>query len=177
MRLNSPIESLSQCEGSKIVIATDSNTAAQLLNRDNVYKTVGSVTWYHSIPAGVIDSKRLRVTSAASSIVNSLAISNIVSGYAPDDRTLISTTALTSVSESEVAIEIAKFWNLSSSELSMVGRYQIADSLPLFSPGSRGVQSAQVGSGIYLAGDYLSAGSQNGALLSGRLAALEALTH
>jgi predicted NAD/FAD-dependent oxidoreductase len=100
-----------------------------------------------------------------------------VSGYAPADRTLISTTTLAKVSESEIALEIAKFWNLSPNELSIVGRYEIADSLPLFSPGDRGVQSAQVGSDIYLAGDYLSAGSQNGALLSGRLAALEALTH
>ncbi len=177
VRLSSPITSLSQCEGAKIIIATDSNTAAQLLNRDNSYKSVGSVTWYHSIPAGVINSKRLRVTSVESPIVNSLAISNIVSGYAPADRTLISTTTLAKVSESEIALEIAKFWNLSPNELSIVGRYEIADSLPLFSPGDRGVQSAQVGSDIYLAGDYLSAGSQNGALLSGRLAALEALTH
>jgi hypothetical protein len=38
-----------------------------------------------------------------------------------------------------------------------------------------GVKSSRVGENYFIAGDYLAAGSQNGALLSGRLAALESL--
>ena len=48
-------------------------------------------------------------------------------------------------------------------------------SLPIFAPGGAMVRSSRIADGIYIAGDYRSAPSQNGALLSGRLAAEELL--
>ncbi len=175
VQLNAPVDSLAQFSGKKVIIATDSKTATHLLGKSDETQAVSSVTWYHSLPAGIVTSKRLRITSAQSPLVNSLAISNVVSQYAPNDRTLISSTALRGISDETAIEEIAKFWGIAPSEFSLIKRYDISQALPKFTPGYRGVNASRVGENLYIAGDYLTAGSQNGALLSGRLAALESL--
>lgn len=175
--LNSAVDSLSQFDGKKIILATDSVTSAKLLGRSNDIATVSSVTWYHSVPANLITSKRLRVTSTASPLVNSIAISNVVSQYAPEGKTLLSSTTLHPLSDQEALMEIAKFWGTAPSEFEFIKRYEIKSALAAFKPGRKGVSSAQVRDSVFIAGDYLTAGSQNGALLSGRLAATESLAN
>ena len=177
IHLSSPIDSLSQFADRKVIVATDDVMASRLLDISPTQEHAKSVTWYHSIPAGAIDSKRLRVTSASSPIVNSIAISNVASQYAPASQTLLSSTSLQLLSDEGARDEISKFWQIPPSELQLVKRYEIRNSLPIVKPGSVGVSSSRVSENKYRAGDYLSAGSQNGALLSGRLAALELLTH
>jgi protoporphyrinogen oxidase len=176
IHLNAPIQELGQFKGRQVIIATDEKVAAQLLGSASDQKQTSSYTWYHSIAAGEIESARLRVASTPSSIVNSIAMSNIVDSYAPSGRTLISSTSLTALTDSAALSEIAKYWSISPSEFELVKRYDIKDSLPVYSPGRAAeARSAKVGENIFRAGDYLTAGSQNGALLSGRLAAMELL--
>lgn len=177
VQLNMQVENLDQFAGKKIIIATDSHTAAHLLGQSDQRATVGSITWYHSLPAGLINSKRLRVTSAESPLVNSIAMSNVIPEYAPEGRTLLSSTSLTPVGDEVIAQEIGKFWGIAHNELELVKRYEIKRSLPQFTPGSTSVNSSRVDDNTFMAGDYLVSGSQNGALLSGRLAALESLAH
>jgi hypothetical protein len=109
--------------------------------------------------------------------VNSIAISNVVSQYAPEGKTLISSTSLHSLTDEAAVREIAKFWGIAPFEFELVKRYEIKSALPAFKPGRGGVSSTQVSDSVFLAGDYLTAGSQNGALLSGRLAATESLAY
>jgi hypothetical protein len=177
IHLNSPVNSLEQFAGKKIVVATDSITASKLLGTLSEANFADTHTWYHSLPAGVIESKRLRVTSAKSPIVNSISLSNVVPEYAPGSQTLISTTTLASLSDDAIATELSKFWGIDSSQFNLVKHYEINNSLPIFAPSQVGITSAQVRENVYRAGDYMTAGSQNGALLSGRLAAQELLTH
>jgi hypothetical protein len=177
VQLNSQIDSLAQFEGKKIILATDFSTAAKLLQIESTSTSVKSTTWYHTIPAGVIATKRLRVTSAASPLVNSIAISNVVPEYAPEGRTLISSTSLAALSDDVAVTEISKFWGIPASEFEFIKRYEIASSLPQFLPGRTGVSSARLTDSVFIAGDYRAAGSQNGALLSGRLAAMESLAY
>jgi hypothetical protein len=106
-------------------------------------------------------------------IVNSLAISELLPASAPADRTLYSSTTLGHASESEVRRHLALIWQVDTADWELVAKYDIKNALPLFSPGRSQVHSLQVRDGIWRAGDYLSAPSQNGALASGRLAALE----
>jgi len=176
VHLNAPVDSLEQFENKKIIVATGATTAQKLLGTSSTASFAHSHTWYHSVPAGVISSKRLRVTSTANPIVNSIALSNVVSQYAPADRTLISSTSIADISDDQALNEIAKFWGIAPSEFALIKRYDIADSLPVFAPGSNGVTATQVRENVFVAGDYMTAGSQNGALLSGRLAAMESLT-
>ena len=175
IQLNAPIDSLAQFEGKKIIVATDQFTASNLLQTHEQVNSANSYTWYHSAPRGVITSKRLRVTSAKSPLVNSIALSNIVPEYAPDGVTLISSTSLELITDEQAVTEIAKFWSLHARDLTLIKRYEVKNSLPIFAPGQSGIASAHVRGNIFRAGDYLTAGSQNGALLSGRLAAMESL--
>jgi hypothetical protein len=109
--------------------------------------------------------------------VNSIVISNVVSQYAPEGKALLSSTALHPLSDQEALIEISKFWSIAPSEFECIKRYEIKSALPAFKPGHKGARSAQVSESVFIAGDYLTAGSQNGALLSGRLAATESLAN
>ena len=175
--LNSSIDSLQQFAGKKVILATDAHTAAKLTDQPVAMDFSDSHTWYHSLPAGVITSKRLRVTSTANPIVNSIALSNVAPEYAPEDRTLISSTSILSITDSEALNEISKFWGVAPAEFELIKRYDIRNSLPIFKPGKNGVTSARINDELFIAGDYLTAGSQNGALLSGRLAAMESLAN
>ncbi len=175
--LNNPIDSLQQFAGKKVILATDAHTTAKLTRIPLETGFADSHTWYHALPAGVISSKRLRVTSTANPIVNSIALSNVVSQYAPEDKTLISSTAISSITDEQALNEVAKFWGIAPSDFELIKRYDIRNSLPVFKPGKNGVTSARINDELFIAGDYLTAGSQNGALLSGRLAAMESLAH
>ena len=175
--LNSPIDSLQQFAGKKVILATDAHTTAKLTHVPIETQFADSFTWYHALPAGLVKTKNLRVTSTANPIVNSVALSNIVSQYAPAGKTLISSTSITSISDEEALNEISKFWGIAPKEFELIERYDVRNSLPVFRPGSHGVKSARVNDELFIAGDYLTAGSQNGALLSGRLAAMESLAH
>ena len=105
-----------------------------------------------------------------------MAISNIVPEYAPADRTLISSTSLAALTEAQVHDEISKYWRIPEDNFDLIARYEIKQSLPLFAPVKpSSARSSKVAEGVFQAGDYLTAGSQNGALLSGRLAAMELL--
>jgi len=176
IHLNSPVSDLAQFDGRSIIVATDYKSAAKLLGFETKLKFAHSFTWYHSLPTGLITSKRLRVSSAESPLVNSIAISNFVPSYAPIDRTLVSTTTLIKLEEDEVRDHLSRFWSVAPEDFDLVKCYGIQDALPIFSPKiSHGAISSKISDGIYRAGDYLTAASQNGALLSGRLAAQELL--
>jgi hypothetical protein len=105
-----------------------------------------------------------------------VAISNVIDSYAPSDKTLISSTSISELSDAAALNEIAKYWSIAPEEFELVKRYDVRASLPIFAPGKLGTaNTARISDRIYRAGDYLTAGSQNGALLSGRLAAMESL--
>jgi phytoene dehydrogenase-like protein len=176
IHLNSPVADLNQFDGRSIIVATDYKSASRLLGFETGVKFASSFTWYHSLPAGLITSKRLRVSSAESPLVNSIALSNLIPSYAPLDRTLVSTTTLIKLEEDVMRDHLSRFWSVASESFELIKSYEIKDALPIFSPNSIiGASSAKVRNGIYRAGDWLTAGSQNGALLSGRLAAQELL--
>ena len=159
-----------------IIVATDQTTAAQLLEIEEVGESVSCTTWFHSTSETVECDSTLRVDGLARGpIVNSIAISKLLPLSAPSDRTLFSSTSLGHASESEIRRHLSLMWGVDTAGWELVAKYDIKSALPLFPPGYARAQSLQVRGGVWRAGDYLSAASQNGALASGRLAALELL--
>ena len=157
-----------------IIVATDQITAAQLLEIEEVGESVSCTTWFHSTLDAFDCDATLRVDGLArGAIINSIAISKLVPLSAPGGRTLFSSTSLGHASESEVRRHLSLMWGVDTAGWELVAKYDIKNSLPLFAPGRSHAQSLQVRPGLWRAGDYLSAASQNGALASGRLAALE----
>ena len=154
-----------------IVLATNQRQAATLLGRGK-WSMNSSVTWYHSLDAGLISSKHLRI-DPKSGLVNSVPISNVAPSYAPEGKTLLSTTALHAIPEVQVKSKIAKLWGISESELNLIKSYEIPESLPKHTPGKPLLSNLKVTSQLYAIGDYQAVPSQQGALLTGRLAAEE----
>jgi len=176
IHLNSRIDSLNQVKADAVIVATDLTTAAQLLDIPNVPKLAASTTWYHEVPLEMTQSNRLLIDGQARGpVINSIAISNMVPTYAPLGKTLLSSTTIEFASESEVRRHLATLWGTSTSDWSLIAKYEIPKSLPIFGVGAQGVQSAKIAENLYVAGDYRTAPSQNGALLAGRLAAQELL--
>ena len=176
LHLGQRVDSLSSFGKRKVIVSTDLTTSAQLLGINSIQKLASSTTWYHEISEDFAQSNHLRIDGTGSGpVINSVVISNIAKSYAPEGRHLLSTTTLATTSESEVRRHLSQLWGSSSSSLELLAKYEIPKSLPIFAPGAQMAQSARFSENIYLAGDYRTAPSQNGALLSGRLAALELL--
>ena len=159
-----------------IVIATDQTTAAQILDIDEVGQSASCTTWYHSTRDPNKYDAVLRVDGLSRGpVVNSIAMSRLVAEASPPGVTLFSSTTVAHASESEVRRHLAIMWGVDTGRWEFVAKYEIKNALPLTSPGESSIQSLQLAPGIWRAGDYLSAPSQNGALACGRLAALEVI--
>lgn len=183
LRLNTQVEEIrgnrvltnqGELVATKIILATDQTSAAQLLDAEQVSPLIRSTTWYHVSEEAPTDSAELILDAEhRGPVVNSLVISNLSHHYAPVGRNLISSTTITHASESEVRRHLALMWGSSTQNWRLIAKYEINSALPLFTPGNTKAKSSKFNNIIYLAGDYLSAPSQNGALASGRLAAQE----
>ena len=183
LRLNTQVEEIrgnriftnqGELVATKIILATDLTTAAQLLDANQVSPLIRATTWYHVPEHAPTESAELILDGEhRGPVVNSLVISNLSSSYAPAGQHLISSTTITHASESEVRRHLALMWGSSTENWRLIAKYEINSALPLFAPGKTAAKSSKFNEFIYCAGDYLSAPSQNGALASGRLAAQE----
>jgi len=163
-------------EADAIIVATDATTAAQLLDLTEVPQLVGCTTWYHSTKEAPTHSKSLIIDSQnRGPVVNTLVISNMMPSYAPVGKNLISSTSILPTTESEVRRHLALMYGTDTRKWKLVAKYEIPSALPLAGLEKSLISGAHVKDSIYIAGDYKSAPSQNGALLSGRLAALSVL--
>jgi hypothetical protein len=158
-------------ECDEIVVATDLTTAAQMLDLGEIPKTLSSTTWYHAIGEELADDNYLAL-DPKSPIVNSLVISKVSKDYAPAGINLISSTTLAPISESEVRKELSKFWKCDTRNWDLAARYEIKQSLPFRTDLEELNRNPKISDGIYIAGDHRSVPSQNGAMRSGRQAAL-----
>ena len=157
-----------------VVVATDSTTASQLLDLHDVYKVLESTTWYHSTDQNLMDLAYLAIDTR-SPLINSVVISEVSKEYAPAGKHLISSTALVPISESEVRKELSKIWKCETRDWDLVALYNIKQSLPFRSTGGALQLAVEVGDAIFVAGDHRDLPSQNGAMRSGRRAALAAI--
>ena len=156
-----------------VILAADPVTACNLIGIDAVAMNA-SQTWYYKLPKGAVTSNHLRV-GGIGPIVNTVALSNVASSYAPADSTLVSATTLSFVDESEVRAHLSYLWEVDGWEL--IKSYKLPHSLPFHGAGKPLVSEALAERGIYLAGDWRATPSQQGALLSGRLAARAVISH
>ena len=163
-------------EADAIIVATDATTAAQLLDLTDVPQLVGCTTWYHSTTQSPTQSASLIVDSQnRGPLVNTMVISNMAPSYAPAGKSLISSTSVLPATESEVRRHLSILYGVDTRKWKLVAKYEIPSALPLPTLQGAAISGSHVRDSIYVAGDYKSAPSQNGALLSGRLAALSVL--
>lgn len=172
IRFNSPISSLHEIKADAIIVSTDVTTAAQLLDISEIPALAGSTTWYHSTTEPPTNQASLIIDAESRGpVANSLVISNLSPTYAPSGHHLISSTTISNSSESEVRRHLSQMYGQSNAHWELVAKYEIPKALPIFGTHPASITSSRVREKIYVAGDWTSAPSQNGALSSGRLAA------
>ncbi len=170
--------SVGEIPASEIIVATDSTTAAQLLELGSVPKLAGCTTWYHSTPTAPVTHGQLIVDGQnRGAVINTLVISNFIPEYAPVGKNLISTTTDTGITESEVRRHLATLYACDNRDWELIAKYEIPAALPIGAKGMTQPIQSFVREGIYLAGDGQVSPSQNGALKSGRLAAMAVLAN
>ena len=152
-----------------VLIALDPKSAAALIGSPAPQMN-GCTTWYFKIPEDAITSKRLRA-GGVGPLVNSLVLSNVERSYAPPGSALLQATSLRESTESEVRTHLKGIWGDGARELELITRYEISAALPFHAPGQELVAPVRDDSGLFLAGDWRNIPAQQGALLSGRLAA------
>ena len=167
-----------EIQASQIIVATDSTTAAQLLDLGSVPKMAGCTTWYHSATSAPVEHGQLIVDGQnRGAVINTLVISKFIPEYAPTGKNLISTTTDIGVTESEVRRHLATIYNCDNRDWGLIAKYEIPAALPIGANGITQPIQSFVREGIYLAGDGQVSPSQNGALKSGRLAAMALLAN
>lgn len=178
IRAGKVLTTAGEIAASEIIIATDSTTAAQLLDLTSVTKLAACTTWYHSAPTTPVSHGQLIVDGQnRGAVINTLVISNFIPEYAPVGRNLISSTTELGVTESEVRRHLATMYNCDNRDWELVAKYEIPAALPIGAKVITQPIQSRVRDGIYLAGDGQISPSQNGALKSGRLAALALLAN
>ena len=143
-----------------------------MLDLGEIPKTLSSTTWYHATADEISDDNYLALDSK-SPVVNSLVISKVSASYAPAGINLISSTTIAPISESEVRKELSKIWKCETRNWDLAARYEIKQSLPLRFDLDDLNRNPEISEGIYVVGDHRSVPSQNGAMRSGRQAALK----
>ena len=171
-----------------IIVATDANTAANLVPAITAPAMNSVTTWYHlaDCPAEeltegkgtlVVDGKRYanHKPDPKRPVVNTVAISNAAASYACGDRVLVATSVLgiaDSVdAEQSIKSHLATLYGVPTAGWTAVARYPIANALPAMTPPHISEQTARLAEGLYVAGDYRNVSSINGAFASGRRAA------
>jgi len=181
VRFNSKVSSVSQDSvrvGSEVInaraviVAADS-TSAHELSGVNIPSWNSVTTWYHLAPLGTIDEGKPVIVvngGAAGPITNSVVLTNAVPGYAPGAH-LISTSAL-GIHEKglDLSRQLRTMHDTDASKWELVGHYPISQALPAMTP-PHAFSSPVEQDGIFLAGDYRTSSSIQGAMVSGRRAA------
>ncbi len=181
VRFNSKVSAVSQDSvriGSEVInaraviVATDS-TSAHELSGVNVPAWNSVTTWYHLAPLGTLDEGKPVIVvngGAAGPITNSVVLTNAIPGYAPGAQ-LISTSAL-GIHEKglDLSLQLSTMHDTDASKWELVGHYPISQALPAMTP-PHAFSSPVERDGIFLAGDYRTSSSIQGAMVSGRRAA------
>ena len=165
-----------------VIVATDPPTAQQLIPALQVPIGRPTTTWYHAtatwprIPgcsALIVDGDR------RGPVVTTVPLNYAVPEYAPPGMALISTSTLgmaaSAQDERAVREHLALLYGCDTSAWELIGRYTIAYALPAMLPTLNTRQPANLGGGLYVAGDHRDTASIQGAMVSGRRVAQEIL--
>ncbi len=149
-----------------VIVATDPKSAQKLIPSTPAPSMLKSTTWYHASDEPIRNGGLLHI-NARGGVLNSLVISDAISGYAPKGRHLIVTTVLDDLNEVDVKAQLRQIWKTSTTDWELVKRFRIEDSLPLHAAGQPIKSALSLGSGLYVIGDHRGYPSQQSAMQTG----------
>jgi len=128
---------------------------------------------YFDAPAAPIPGPWIVVNGEGGPINNLCVPSEVVAGYAPQGRALVSLTILGAGEPDLDAVgrQLRSWFGSAVADWRHLRSYRIPRALPAYPVGGSVAQSARLAAGLYACGDHREHPSLNGALLSGRRAA------
>lgn len=198
--LNSPVQSVSgghvvvgdeQLDASVVIVATDGPAAARLLGDSGVTSNPsrGSICLYFTSPRPPPIARPMLALNGEGprdGPVNNMFIPSLVApSYAPDGQTLISTTIVgdeADRSDAELEASVRKqmrnwFGGEEVDAWQLLRVYRIPHSQSAQNPDYDFDRGVVVKDGLYVCGDHRNSPTLNGAMVSGRQAAEEALKY
>ena len=189
VRLNSPVDEVGgtgvvidgeRISAKAVLVATDPMAASRLVPGLQVPSGNGVTTWYHladcpadritgGVPVLVIDGDR------RGPVINSVALTHACSEYASDGRVLVASSVLGTgqVAQDERAVRehLALMHGVNTTGWQPVRSYPIPYALPAMLAPLQLRKPADLGDGLFIAGDHRDTASIQGAMVSGRRAA------
>ena len=199
VRLNSRVERVepgrvtladgSAVRARTVVVATDGDQVRSWFPRMKARPWTGGTTYYFDAPEPPFRGDRfLWLNASGRGRVTHIAVpSRVAAGYAPPGRHLISATTLDAshpdhgdpaqADAAAIVSELRDWFGSTTSQWRFLRTYRLARSLPrLFPEDIESLEtSAQPMEGVHLCGDFLGAGSLEGAMASGITAARRCL--
>ncbi|MBI1290446.1 NAD(P)-binding protein [bacterium] len=192
LRLNTPVSRVQSgtvelqdgeiIHAEHIVVAVEAPAAARLLDRPGIAVQGRSVRClYYALDETPVDGPWLILDGDRSGPINNLAFMSQVSrDYAPDRSELAAVTVLDDGGRNEIGLrkaverQLRRWFGGSSQEWRFIADYKIPHAQPAQALGFREERSGplQALPGVTLCGDYRETASINGALRSGRQAAI-----
>lgn len=157
----------------KVICAADALSSASIGGPEQTVPHIGTVTIYFLAEAPPYTEPLLMLNSDDSGPINNLAVvSNVQPSYAPEGQALISVSIIgehARVPEDsllpKVRAQLHSWFGAQTVQWEHLKTFSITNALPARPRLSGGWQEHK---GVLYAGDYLSYGSQNGALAAGR---------
>jgi phytoene dehydrogenase-like protein len=178
VRLGSPVTRVAagSVDGTRaraVVVATDPQTAADLLPGLERPAMNGVTTHYHlapeppvRLPAIVLDGE------AAGPVANTVVLTNAAPSYAPGRHLVSSSVVSGDAGEPAVRAHLARLYDVDTRDWQHVATYDVRAALPSQAPPmGRLRRPVRLDRGLYVAGDARDSASIQGALVSGRRAA------
>ncbi|MEU1277960.1 NAD(P)/FAD-dependent oxidoreductase [Streptomyces sp. NPDC005805] len=160
-----------------VVVATGPRAAADLLPGLTVPATRTVTTYYHAAATPPLAEPTLLV-DAGHRFLNTCVLSRVAPGYAPEGRSLVSTSVLgpdRPGREDELLGVLAEAYGTDTAPWQRIAAYTVDDALPAMPPPWPLSRTTRHTPGRYVCGDHRATGSVQGALASGARAAREIL--
>lgn len=157
------------------IVATNPDMLIQE-NKSIVKRHRSTINLYYSIPKRKSEAYIGLLPTRGQLINNFCVLSDVAPTYAPADRSLVSVSIIghSDTLDHEITHRLSKelqeIMKLEERDITFLRSYRIPHALPIVETPSMKLSRDQIvaGNKTYLAGDYLSGGSLNGAMASGR---------
>lgn len=163
-----------------VLVAADPRTAADLLPGVTAPRMNALTTFFHVPPQPPTASPLLHLDGTGGPVVNTVVLTAAAPGYSADGRPLVASSIVgtpgsVGIDEPGVRRELARIWGVPTDDWAHLHTAQVDEALPLFAAGRPVRRDVDLGGNLFVAGDHRDTPSTQGALVSGRRAALAVL--
>ncbi len=160
------------------MVATDGTVAAGLLPELTAPGWHAVTTFYYRVPASPPSWPALIVDGLDELLLNTAVLSDVAPSYAPSGSALVTASVpgrAEASLEPAVRARLAAIYETATDDWDLLASYPIERALPVLAPGQPFRRPVRLGPARFVCGDHRDTPSIQGALVSGRRAAVAVL--